>query len=202
MCIRDRPEAEVGAVAPQRAVQQGPVPLVGGECGETVQRGQFLVRLRGVQLGQLGGAEGVDALPGAGGEVADGAEESAVEVVLRPQPRYVGPGAARVGVGAPFPPAVPVVGVGGERLDHALGAVVQQRVERGLPVGAVRERRADLLDDGGVALGEDGVGEAAGFVAEDHGRGVVHAATVSRAPGPSPAQTPLASRSSWVARVR
>lgn len=74
-------EAEVCAVAPQGAVQQGPVLVLGGQG---VERGQFLVRLPGVELGQLEGAERIDALPGSGAEVADGAEELAVEVALRP----------------------------------------------------------------------------------------------------------------------
>ncbi len=176
-------EAEVGAVAPERAVQQGPGPFLGGQRVEAVERGEFLVGLRRVEFGELGGPERVDALPGAGAEVAEGVEEPAVEVALGPQPGHLVPGAADVRVHAPAGPAVPVasggVGVGGQRLDHAIGAAREQGVERAAPFGTEGEGVAHLPHDGGVTLGEHAVREGPGFVAEDdgggRGRGVGHA---------------------------
>ncbi|GAA3213841.1 hypothetical protein GCM10020256_14210 [Streptomyces thermocoprophilus] len=160
--FRRQPEAEVGAVAPQGAVQQGAVPVVGREVVEGVERGEFLVRLGGVEFGELGGPERVDALPGSGGEPADGFEEQAVEVALREQPGHLEPGAAGVLGEAPGLPVGEVGGVAGQRFDRAAGAVVQQSVQCAADVGAVGEGVLDLADDRGVPFGEDAVREGAG----------------------------------------
>src|SRR5690606_39722444 len=88
------PEAEVGTVAPEGAVQQGAGPFVRGPAGELVERGQLLVGGGRVAFGEVGGAEGVDALPGAGDEVADGLQQLAVEPALGPQPGHLVPGPA------------------------------------------------------------------------------------------------------------
>ncbi|MDH6495775.1 hypothetical protein M2156_001994 [Streptomyces sp. SAI-149] len=173
------PEPEVGAVAPQRSVQQGRALLLGRPQGEFVQRGQFLVRLRGVEFGELGGPEGVDALPGAGPEVADGVEESAVEVALGPEPGHVEPGLTEMGVDPPLAPR-PVR----ERLDHALGAAVEQGVESAVLSGAVGERLPHLRDDRGMPLGEHAVGEGAGFIGEDDSGAERHTPTVATSHAP------------------
>ncbi len=194
-------------------MQQGLCPFVGGPAGEVVERGQFLVGLGGVEFGQFEGAEGVDALPGARAEVADGLEQSPVEPALGPQPRHVEPGAAGVLAQPPGLPEAPVVRIGGERFDLALGAVRQQVVERAVLPGFVGEGLADLPDDRGVPLGQHAVGERARLVAEEHGcgGGVGHAdhrsARVSRTgrppsrPGPT-RQTGAISRSRRAARLR
>jgi hypothetical protein len=74
---RGEAEAEVGAVAPQGAVQQGAVLVVGGQ---RVERGQFRVRLGGVEFRELERPERVDATPGAGAEVPGGFEQLAVKL--------------------------------------------------------------------------------------------------------------------------
>ena len=87
-----------------------------GRSARSSSAAQFLGRPRGRRSSAcLKGAERVDALPGAGGEVADGAQEAAVEVALDPQEGHLEPRAAEV-LPPPGPP--PLV-------------VVRARVERG-----------------------------------------------------------------------
>ena len=75
-----------------------------------------------------------------------------------------------MGVRAPGRPAVPVVGVGGQRFDHAVEAVREQGVQGAAPLGAVGEGVPDLADDRGVPFGEDAVREGARLVGEEDGR--------------------------------
>ncbi len=173
------PEAEVRPVAPERGRQQCVRPLRRGQGGQVAEGGEFLVDGGAGQLGVLEGRERVDALPGAGPEVAGGVEEAAVEVALRPQERGFAPGQAPQ-TPAPLQPLLVIVGVVAERLQDAGGALGEQPPDRGPLGGAVRQGVEHLPDEPGVPLVEDAPGEGPGDVGADGGGG-------GRVPGHAPA---------------
>jgi hypothetical protein len=160
----------VRAVSPEGSQEERGGLDVGGPSGQVVEGGEFLVDQLAGQFGGLEGAEGIDALPRAGREVTQRAEEFAVEVALGPQERNVEPGPAEVTL-PPRRPPLAVVRVRAERLDHAFGGLGEQSVEGGVLRGPEGERVAHLPDQHGVAFGQDGPGERPGSVAQNHGRG-------------------------------
>lgn len=165
-----RGEAQVRAIAPQRAQEQRLTLLVEGPRGQPVERGQFLVGLPGVELRLLERTERVDPLPGPVLEVTDSREELAVEVALGPQEGHVEPGRADV-LAPPFLPEVAVVCLRPHGFDHSLRGLRQQGVEGAVLTRPVGEGVTHLLDERGVPLGEHAPGEGAGLVAQDD-RGV------------------------------
>ncbi len=159
-------ERQVRAVAPERPEQEPLHPLAGGQRGGLVQGGQLVVHDGALELGLLDRPERVDAPPRAVPEVARGVEELAVEVALGPQERHVDPPAPELAA-PPLGPRGEVVRRGVERLHHIARDLVQQPVERLVPVGGVGQRVPDLPQQHRMPVAEHPEGVRTRHVAQD-----------------------------------